>query len=58
MRLQLLMCRHCRCYKAQLAAMGKTARNLWGALPVDPAAGERIEREALARAEQLRDRSD
>ena len=53
-RLHLLMCRHCRRYKAQLSAMGEAARDLWGTLRDDHVAEERIESAVLARAEELR----
>ncbi len=33
-RLHLLMCRHCRRYAAQLAAIGAAARNLLGETPI------------------------
>lgn len=34
-RLHLFMCRHCRRYTAQLRAIGRAARSLWGARPED-----------------------
>ena len=52
-RLHLLMCRHCRRYKTQLVKIGETARSLWGMLQSDPGVEERIERAALARAEEI-----
>ena len=46
-RLQLLMCRHCRRYAVQLHSIGETARNLWGPHTEDPSTLERLEREIL-----------
>ncbi len=42
----LLMCRHCRRYARQLAALGAAARRLYGQAPASPAA---VEQEILAR---------
>ena len=48
-RLHLLMCRHCRRYAAQLRAIGKAARSIWGIRPEDQdsEAVERLERVIL-----------
>ncbi len=47
-RLHLLRCRHCRCYAAQLRAIGAAARDRWGSGP-DAQALERLERSILER---------
>ncbi len=49
-RLHLLLCRHCRRYKAQLRAIGAAARNLWGPRSQDPPTLERLERQILERS--------
>ena len=45
-RLHLLMCRHCRRYAAQLRAIGKAARDIWGT-DQDSEAIERLQRAIL-----------
>ncbi|RMH22326.1 MAG: anti-sigma factor [Acidobacteria bacterium] len=45
-RLHLALCRHCRRYAAQLAAIGEAARNLFGR---DPGAPHDLERAILDR---------
>jgi len=47
-RLHLLMCVHCRRYVRQVRAIGRAARELWGAPPVDEKERERLEREILS----------
>ena len=49
-RLHLLLCRHCRRYKAQLRSIGTAARNLWGLHSEDPPNLERLERQILERS--------
>ena len=51
-RLHLLMCRHCRRYAAQLRAVGKAARNIWGTRQADSEAIERLERAILKKTMQ------
>jgi hypothetical protein len=48
-RLHLLMCHHCRRYAAQLRAIGRVARSLWGARSddKDPLALKRLEEAIL-----------
>lgn len=41
-RLHLLMCRHCRRYAAQLRAIGRATRELFGAVPEEQAVVERL----------------
>jgi len=47
LRLHLLMCRHCRNYTRQMAAIGRAVRDIWADRPVDEATRERLEREIL-----------
>ncbi len=49
-RLHLLVCRHCRRYKAQLRSIGTAARNLWGLHSEDPPKLDRLERQILERS--------
>lgn len=44
-RIHLRMCWHCRRYAAQLQAIGRAARSLWGARPKDedPETRKRLE---------------
>lgn len=45
-RIHLRICRHCRRYAAQLQAIGRAARSLWGVRPADE------DLEALKRLEE------
>ncbi len=47
MRLHLMMCTHCREYLAQIFALGRGVRRLFG-LEEDPETLERLEREIMA----------
>ncbi len=47
-RLHLMRCHHCRCYAAQLRAIGAAARDRWDSGP-DALALERLERSILER---------
>lgn len=48
-RIHLCMCQHCRRYAAQLQAIGRAARSLWGVRPADedPEALKRLEEAIL-----------
>ncbi len=48
-RLHLLMCRHCRRYRAQLHTLGALARTCWGAEAHDAERLEQLERKILER---------
>ncbi len=48
-RLHLLMCRHCRRYRAQLHTLGALARTCWGAEAHDAERLEQLERKILQR---------
>ncbi len=50
LRLHLLMCRDCRRYAKQLAALGAYAQNRWGPQAEDSDTLQRIEREILERS--------
>jgi predicted anti-sigma-YlaC factor YlaD len=47
LKFHLLMCRHCRTYVAQMAALGSGMRALVGRQQPDPAALARMERDIL-----------
>ncbi len=47
--LHLLMCRHCRRYRAQLRALGAEARRSWGTESQDAETLEQLERKILER---------
>jgi hypothetical protein len=50
LRLHLMMCRHCRAYAAQLEAIGKAVRHIWGIRPYDPTSIQRLRGQILASA--------
>ena len=54
-RLHLLMCRHCRRYAAQLAAIGTAARSL---LQQDPGPPQELEKAILERCLEVRRKPD
>ena len=49
-RLHLFLCRHCRCYAAQLRVIGAAAKELCGPCSQDPSTLERLERQILERS--------
>ncbi len=48
-RLHLLMCRHCKCYAAQLRAIGATVRDRWDSGVADRASFEKLQSSILER---------
>ena len=54
-RLHLIMCRHCRRYVGQLAAIGAGARQLWRPVPDQDRTIRELERRILAGMAQARD---
>ncbi len=51
LRLHLLMCPHCRCYAAQIRAVGTAVRSLIRAQGENPKTLERIRRTTLSHPE-------
>ncbi len=49
-RLQLLFCKHCRRYAAELATIGRVGREALSADPVDPKTLQRLEQSIMADA--------